>query len=102
MYRASLICINKDTLKEVNSLIYDLIWNDKDKIERLALVNEYKNGDLKAPHIEWLIRVQRAQYIDNFLDDETPATWKSILNHYVSKNGDSSSFSVTLPLTNYQ
>ena len=56
MYRASLICINKDTLKEVNSLIYDLIWNDKDKIERLALVNEYKNGDLKAPLIESLIR----------------------------------------------
>jgi len=51
MYRASLIRINKDTLNEVSSLIYDFIWNGKDKIKRLALINEDENGCLKAPHI---------------------------------------------------
>jgi len=75
------IRINKETLKEVNSLIYDFIWKGKDKIKRLALINEYENGGLKAPHIESLIGVQRAQCIDNFLDDENSNAWKSILNH---------------------
>ena len=36
---------------QVDSTIYDFIWKGKDKIKRVALISDYKNGGLKIPHI---------------------------------------------------
>ena len=38
MYRASLICMHKDIVIEVNKLLYQFIWKGKDKVKRLALL----------------------------------------------------------------
>ena len=37
MFRASIIPLNKDILKQANSIIYKFVWKSKDKIKRLAL-----------------------------------------------------------------
>ena len=49
MYRASLICVQKDTVIEVNKLLFKLIWKGKDKVKR----------GLKAPNLESIIKSQR-------------------------------------------
>ena len=47
------------TIKNVNSVVYNFLWNGKpDKIKRLALISDYKDGGLKLPHIESLIKTQ--------------------------------------------
>ena len=89
MYRASLNHIDKETIKEINSLIYNFIWNGKDKIKRLALINNCENGGLKAPQLESLIETLRIRYIDRFLDEENVNVWKTILNYHLSKVGAS-------------
>ena len=44
MYRASVIPLSKELIKEANSIIYDFIWNGKDKVKRHALISDIKNA----------------------------------------------------------
>ena len=50
LYRASLISVNREFVKDVNKIIFDFIWQAKDKIKRSALISDIEDGDLK-PHI---------------------------------------------------
>ena len=50
LYRASLISVNKDFVKDVNKIIFDFIWKGKDKVERSALISGIEDGVLR-PHI---------------------------------------------------
>ena len=59
MYRASVIPISQDLIKEANSLLYGFIWNGKDKAKRQALISGFKNGGLKMLEIESLIKAKR-------------------------------------------
>ena len=55
MYRAGMISVGKEVISKVNKLIFDFIWKGKDKVKRLALINDIKDGGLKAPHLESMI-----------------------------------------------
>ena len=47
MFRASLISLTKEIVKQVNSVLYDFIWDSgKDKLKRLSLISDYENGGL--------------------------------------------------------
>ena len=48
LYRASMICLDKEFINEANKIIFDFIWKGKDKVKRLALVSEVEDGGLKA------------------------------------------------------
>ena len=67
MFRASLICLSKDIIKQANSVIYKFIWKGTDKIKRLAIISDYKNGGLRMPHIETLIDTHRIMCLKNIL-----------------------------------
>ena len=58
MFRAPLISLTKTIIKLVDSTIYSFIWKGKDKIKRLALISDYKNGGLRMPYIQTLIDTQ--------------------------------------------
>ena len=69
LFRASLISLTKEIVKQVNSVHYNFIWNSgKDKIKRLILISNYKNGGLRMPHIETLIKIQRIMCMKKYLD----------------------------------
>ena len=59
MFRASLISLTKNIIKLVDSTIYSFIWKGRDKIKRLALISDYKNGGLRMPHTQTMIDTQR-------------------------------------------
>ena len=52
LHRASLICMDKEFVNEVNKIIFDFIWKDKDKVKRYVLVGDIEDGGLKAPHLD--------------------------------------------------
>ena len=58
MYRAGSICIDKEVVTEANRIIFDFIWKGKDKVKRASLVGDIKDGGLKAPHLESIIKTQ--------------------------------------------
>ena len=59
MYRASVIPITKELIKEANSIIYSFIWNAKDKVKRHALISDISTGGLKMLDIESMICAKR-------------------------------------------
>ena len=42
LYRARLIPMGKDFVKQANKIIFDFIWKGKDKVKRSTLVTEKK------------------------------------------------------------
>ena len=86
MYRASLICVQKDTVIEVNRILFQFIWKGKDKVTRLSLVGDIFKGGLKAPHVESIIKSQRIMCCKKFADDQQ-SNWKIILSHYLKNVG---------------
>ena len=87
IYRASVLTLDKQAIKNVNSVIYNFLWNGKpDKIKRLALISDYKDSGLKMPHIESLIQTQRIMCLKKYVEDYK-CPWKSILSHYFKNQG---------------
>ena len=52
MFRASVIPVSKELIKEANSVLYNFIWNGKDKVKRLALISDIEIGGLKMLDIQ--------------------------------------------------
>ena len=82
LYRASLIPMGKDFVKQANKIIFDFIWKGKDKVKRSTLVSEIEDGGLKAPHLESIIETQRVLCCKKLASDQ-PSTWRTILRHYL-------------------
>ena len=52
MYHAGFISLDKEVINEANSIIYDFIWKDKDKVRRSSLINDVEYGGLKACRLD--------------------------------------------------
>ena len=85
-YRASIIHCSKDTLKQCNKILYDFVWNGRDKVKRMAIINEIENGGLKMPHLESIFTTQRISCLKRF-SEEYHSSWKYILNFFLKKVG---------------
>ena len=83
MYRASVLSISKELIKEANSIIYGFIWNGKDKIKRHALISDLNKGGLKMLDIESMIKAKRVVCLKKFLEDY-PSSWKTIFDKILS------------------
>ena len=88
MFRASVISIPSEIVKEVNSIFYNFIWNGKDKVKRCALISDIDKGGLKMLDIESMISARRVICLKKFLEDY-PSTWKSFLNSCILPVGGS-------------
>ena len=86
MFRASIIPLNKDILKQANSIIYKFVWKNKDKIKRLALISDYEYGGLRMPHIESMIDTQRILCLKKYVDKH-PSPWKHFLTYILKNQG---------------
>ena len=73
MYRAGSICIDKDVVTEANRIIFDFIWKGKDKVKRVSLVGDIKDGGLKAPHLESIIKTHRIMLCQSCLLYTSPS-----------------------------
>ena len=86
LYRASLILVNREFVKDVNKIIFDFIWKGKDKIKRSALIGDIEDGGLKAPHLDSIIETQRILCCKKLASDQ-PSNWKKIVLHYLEPVG---------------
>jgi len=59
LYHVSMICLDKEFVNEANKIIFNFTWKGRDKVKRLALVNEVEDGGLKAPHLDSIVKTQR-------------------------------------------
>ncbi len=50
-------------------LLLNFIWNGKDKVKRLALINDIEHGGLKMLDIEYMINAQRIMCLKKYIED---------------------------------
>ena len=93
MYRASVIPLSKELIKETNSIIYWFSWNGKVKVKRHALISDIKNGGLRMVDIESLIKAKRIMCLKKFLQDY-PSSWKLSLEKLFHQLGDVFTYTV--------
>ena len=86
MSKASLIYVSKDLIQAVNKELYSFIWKGKDKVKRLALINDIENGGLKMLDIESMVLAQRTMCLKKFIEDYV-SPWKCFLSYYLKKIG---------------
>jgi len=70
------ISADKNTIKEINKILYEFVWNGKDRIKRRAFISDFESGGLKMPDIESFILSQRIMCIKKYSDTSSHSTWK--------------------------
>ena len=80
LYAASLLCVPEKFICSLNQSIYSFLWNGKDKVRRLAVINNIENGGLKLTDFETSIKSLRLVWITRALNDN-PAPWKAYLEN---------------------
>ena len=87
MYKASLISVSEDLIKDVNKLLYGFIWKKgNNKIKRTAPINDIENGGLKMLDVQSMILSQRVMPLECFIKDFI-SPWKSILEKFLGDIG---------------
>ena len=79
MFRASVLPISKDLIKEADSLFYYFIWNGKDKVKRNVMISEVGKSGLNMLDIDSMVRTRRVICIKKYLEDYK-SPWKAFLN----------------------
>ena len=79
MFRASVLPISKDLIKEADSLFYYFIWNGKDKVKRNVMISEVEKSGLNMLDIDSMVRTRRVICIKKYLEDYK-SPWKAFLN----------------------
>ena len=105
MFRASVLPIYKDLVKEADSLFYSFIWNGKDKVKRNVMTSEVEKGGLNMLDIDSMVRRRRVIFLKKYLE-EYKSLWKAFLNELLVPVGgklilhcnfDTSKLSIDLP-----
>ena len=79
LYRLTNISSNDEVIKEINKVMYSFVWNGKDKIKRLVIINDIENGGLRMTHLETAIQAQKVMILKRYANNDDRA-WKYILD----------------------
>ena len=97
VYVLSSLPTPQGVIKEINSLLYDFLWDGKsDKIKRTEMINSYSIGGLKMIDIQSFNQSLKMKWIKGYLGDDNQAKWKSFFNYYLEKHGGNLVFSSNL------
>ena len=74
-------------VKEFNSLVFNFLWNRKDKVTRRSTYAPYNSGGLKMIDHENVIKALRLSWLKRIMDVECSRFWKLYLDYLLSKQG---------------
>lgn len=79
---------HQGALKEINTLLYDFLWNGKgDKIKRTEIINDYDKGVLKMIGIQSFNKSLKMKWVQGYLNDVNHGKWKLFLDFHLQTYG---------------
>ena len=88
VYIFSPLQTNHEAIKEINTIFYKFLWNDKgDKIKRKIMINNYSEAGLKMIDIASFNKSLKATWIQKYLDPENHSKWKRVFDFKLERNG---------------
>ena len=82
---------------EIQKICFDFIWKGKDRIKRLIMYQDYKDGGLRMVNFELFVKTQRVMWVKRLLYGEQHMSWKLYFDEIFSSVGGRSIF-----LCNYE
>jgi hypothetical protein len=61
--------VTKDIIRKIHKLLFEFVWNGKDKVKRPVLIQDFSEGGLRMPDLESLIKTQRIMYVKRYLEN---------------------------------
>ena len=84
---ASVLVIPEQLIKEINSTIFNFIWDGKPpKIKKLTIIGEKKQGGLKMTDFNIMNKALKVAWIPR-IKSENEASWKIIPEATLEKQG---------------
>lgn len=77
---------SSDVIKSINKLIFNFIWNKKDRIKRKTLIGDIKDGGIGIVDIESKIKAIKSSWISYILNGENNLFY--FLENFRLKNDD--------------
>ena len=82
---ASLIHVPDEIVRQVNTIIYNFVWNGKtDKVKRKILIQDIDMGGLKMIDFDNYIKAAKVKWIQFYLNSED-ASWKNTFEYFCGK-----------------
>ena len=88
VYLLSSLPTSRETLQDVNSILYDFLWGGKgDKIKRTEMINNYNKGGLKMIDIRNFNTFLKVKWLQGYLDSDNKGKWKVFFDCYLERYG---------------
>ena len=90
MHVLSSLPTHQGALKEINSLLYDFLWDNKgNKIKRTEMINDYVKGGLKMIDIQSFNESLKMKWIQGYLhvNNDNQGKWKLFVDYSLQKYG---------------
>ena len=85
-YVFSVLATPQEFIKQLNTIIYNFLWNGPDKIARFAVVNDIKCGGLRLTDIETSIISLRLAWLGRIYSPGR-IPWKAFLDYLLDNYG---------------
>ena len=63
IYVCSILPTPKELLKELNKILFKLLWKGVDKATRASVINEYEDGGLRMVDLECMVKSLRLAWL---------------------------------------
>ena len=87
VYVSSLTPVPPWAFREIEVLIFDFLWNGKDKIKRSTMFLDYDKGGLKLTDFQLFIRTQRIMWMKRLITGDSNMIWKRYFKYLTRKCG---------------
>ncbi len=86
IFSATMLAIPDNIIKKTNKLLYNFIWNSRDRIKRNSIIGNYEKGGLKMVDIESQFEAIKAAWVSRIVNSDTN-TWAILARYYVNMFG---------------
>ncbi|KAL9976458.1 hypothetical protein ACROYT_G013765 [Oculina patagonica] len=86
-----------EALQKVNKMFFDFLWDGKgDKVKRIFITKDYKEGGLKMIDINKFNQSLKVSWIQKYLDPTNDGKWKFVFEDSLKKHGGRDVFTCNL------
>ena len=87
IYPSSVLTTQPEIIKEFNTLVFQFLWNGKDKVTRRSTYAPYDPGGIRMVDYENMIKALRLSWLKKIVDDSYNSFWKLYLSDFLSSHG---------------
>ena len=86
--------IPEECLEKINKLIFNFLWNGKDRIKRNTMIGPLQQGGMDVPDIHSFFTSIKASWVHRFINGKNES-WSAIANCYLQKVGNDIAFKMS-------